>query len=248
MVHKSEGLREDLQLSWTPTDRSICIKEISSGEDVFLPGQERQSFGRDECVKSVMDVQTHLRLSSASDHSSDSGQDEGMQGNFDPDDALLVEGSLVAGAASDGGSGTFSPPSTPEHSEGSEHGRPLRVQLEDNTLAEFICGSWRGSTKTQYACAWRNWSEWCRGFAIPRTTPTVGQFLKYLWFLYEDRHMAWSTIRVHRAAVATIIDPLTNSPLSQHPIVCRFRRQCSWQDHRLERCNIYGASLQFWRC
>ena len=94
----------------------------------------------------------------------------------------------------------------------------------DNTLAEFICGSWRGSTKTQCACAWRNWSEWCRGFAIPRTTPPVGQFLKYLWFLYEDRHMAWSTIRVHRAAVATIIAPLTNSPLSQHPMVCRFMK------------------------
>ena len=36
--------------------------------------------------------------------------------------------------------------------------------------------------------------------------------------------MAWSTIRVHRAAVATIIDPLTNSPLSQHPMVCRFMK------------------------
>ena len=242
MVHKSEGLGEDLQSSWTSTDRSICIKEIGSGEDVLLPGLERQSFGRDECVKSVMDVQTHVRLPSASGHSSDSGQDEGIQGNFDLGDTLLVEGSLVAGAASDGGSGTSSPSSTPEHSEGSEHGEtpPIVAETEvdglahmretfrgqgaDNTLAEFICGSWRGSTKTQYACAWRNWSEWCRGFAIPRTTPTVGQFLKYLWFLYDDRHMAWSTIRVHRAAVATILDPLTNSPLSQHPMVCRFMK------------------------
>ena len=174
---------------------------------------------------------------STSDHSSDSGQDEGMQGNFDPGDALLVEGSLVAGAASDGGSRTFSPSSTPEHSEGSEHRDtpPIVAETEADGLAhmretfrvqgaEFICGSWRGSTKTQYACAWRNWSEWCRGFAIPRTTPTVGQFLKYLWFLYEDRHMAWSTISVHRAAVATIIDPLTNSHLSQHPMVCRFMK------------------------
>ena len=36
--------------------------------------------------------------------------------------------------------------------------------------------------------------------------------------------MAWSTIRVHRAAIASIIDPLTNSPLSQHPMVCRFMK------------------------
>ena len=43
MVYQSEGLGEDLQSSRTPTDRSICIKEIGSGEDVLLPGQERPS-------------------------------------------------------------------------------------------------------------------------------------------------------------------------------------------------------------
>ena len=114
------------------------------------------------------------------------------------------------------------------------------VQGANNTLAGFICGSWWGTTKTQYACAWRNWAEWCRRFSIPRTTPIVGQFLKYLWFLYEERHMAWSTIRVHRADIATIIDPLTNSPLSQ--------QQCSWQGHRLGRWNLSGASLLYWGC
>ena len=36
--------------------------------------------------------------------------------------------------------------------------------------------------------------------------------------------MAWSTIRVHRAPVAASIEPLTNSPLSQHPMVCRFMK------------------------
>ena len=86
-----------------------------------------------------MEVQTHVRLPSASGHSSDSGQDEGMQGNFDPGDALLVEGSLVAGAVSDGGSGTSSPSSTPEHSEGSEHGEtpPIVAITEVDGLAHM---------------------------------------------------------------------------------------------------------------
>ena len=34
--------------------------------------------------------------------------------------------------------------------------------------------------------------------------------------------MALSTIRAHRAAIATIIDLLTNSPLS--PMVCHFMK------------------------
>ena len=36
--------------------------------------------------------------------------------------------------------------------------------------------------------------------------------------------MAWSSIRTHRAAVATIIDPLTQNPLSQHPMISRFMK------------------------
>ena len=90
----------------------------------------------------------------------------------------------------------------------------------DQTLAEFICNSER----EQYRCALRYWSEWCNGHALPKTGPSVGQFLKYLWHLYSDRRMVWSSIRLHRAAIATIVDPLTNSPLRQHPIVTRFMK------------------------
>ena len=102
--------------------------------------------------------------------------------------------------------------------------KTVQEQGADQTLAEFICGSWRGSMKSQYACAWRTWSEWCGGYAVPRTQPTVGQFADYLRFLYQVKQMAWSTIRLHRAAVATIIDPLTQNPLSQHPMICRFMK------------------------
>ena len=124
------------------------------------------SLDRRDHHEAAMGVQAHVRLPSASDHSSDSGQDEGMQGNFSPGDTLLAEGSMVARAASAVSTGTFSPSSTPEHSEGSENGETppivteaetdrlahmretFRVQGADSTLSKFICGSWRGSTKT----------------------------------------------------------------------------------------------------
>ena len=94
-------------------------------------------------------------------------------------------------------------------------GRPLPSLQKLKLTVWLTCG--KHSESRGQIVSWQNSS-------IPRTTPTIGQFLKFLWFLYEDRHMAWSTIRVHRAAVATIIDPLTNSPLSQHPMVCRFMK------------------------
>ena len=75
---------------------------------------------------------------------------------------------MVTGAASDVSTCTFSPSSIPEHSEGSEHGETPPIvagteadglahmretfsgQGSDNTLAEFICGSWMSSRKSQY--------------------------------------------------------------------------------------------------
>ena len=129
-----------------------------------------------------------------------------------------------------------------QHSDGSDFGEPVdfieQAQIDsmehlqhrfrregaEQTLAEFICNSWKGSTRDQYRCAWRSWSEWCSGHALPKTGPSVGQFLKYLWHLYSYRIMAWSSIRLHRAAIATIVDPLTNSMLSQYPMITRFMK------------------------
>ena len=95
-------------------------------------------------------------------------------------------------------------------------------QGTDHTLAELICGSWRDSTKNQYTCTWR--TEWCGGHALSRTTPTVGQFVNYLWFPFNEKSLAWSTIRLHRAAIAMIVDPLTKTSLSQHPMIRCFRK------------------------
>ena len=36
--------------------------------------------------------------------------------------------------------------------------------------------------------------------------------------------MAWSTILVHKAAIATVMDPTTHTPMSQHPLVSRFMK------------------------
>ena len=45
-----------------------------------------------------------------------------------------------------------------------------------------------------------------------------------MWHLYHEKNLAWSSIRMHRAAVATILEPLTSSPVSKHPMVYRFMR------------------------
>ena len=221
---------------------SVCIQPVSPSGEILHVRQEGQESRWDQCLRERVGLRAHVCIPTSSIDISDSGQDERAQRDPDPDYTILDQSGMASGVDSDVNEATPSSTSTAVHGERSQHrqGSTISEQAQvnsldylretfqeqgaDQTLAEFICGSWRGSTKSQYACAWRTWSEWCGGYAVPRTQPTVGQFANYLWFLYQVKRMAWSTIRLHRAAVATIIDPLTRNPLSQHPMICRFMK------------------------
>ena len=186
--------------------------EVGSAASVFLNRQERQEVGRTECFGSELEFQEDVCLPSTSVDSSDSCQVKEIQGCIDFDHAVLDEVGLVGGTSPAISSSSPSSSVSPRHSDGSEYGEPtafieqaqvdsmvhlqhrFRREGADQSLAEFICSSWRGSTRDQYRYAWRSWSEWCNGHSLPKTGPTVGQFISYLWHLYEDRRMAWSSI------------------------------------------------------
>ena len=242
MVPRSCGDEEDVPAPRYTGGRPFCLQQVSPGPEVLHSGQERQQGSGSQCSSASLAIQSDVRISSPSAYSPDFNQNEDVQGISNLGHTTLVQGNLAAGAnpvvdtaASTTTSGTVDS-TRPEHRQrpalpGEAQADSLvhlresfQGQGADQTLAEFICGSWRGSTKTQYSYAWRTWSDWCAGGAVSRTEPSVGQFANFLWFLYRDRRMAWSSIRTHRAAVATIIDPLTQNPLSQHPMISRFMK------------------------
>ena len=242
MVHQSDSDETDVQTVRSSTDRSLRFKQISSSGDLLFTRQKRQALRWDERSEPDLGVQPDVCFPASTDHPFDTGQDERVQGDIDSSHPLLVQGSLVTRTPADVSSGASTPSSASEYGERPDHRQEPAIFAEaqadsmaylrntfqgqgtDHTLAEFICGSWRDSTKNQYTCAWRTWSEWCGGHALSRTTPTVGQFVNYLWFLFNEKSLAWSTIRLHRAAIAMIVDPLTKTPLSQHPMISRFMK------------------------
>ena len=59
-------------------------------------------------------------------------------------------------------------------------------------------------------------------FDVSKARPSVGSFTKYLWFLFRERNLSLAALKVHRSVIATIVDPLRQTPLSQHPMVRRF--------------------------
>ena len=236
MVPGPSSGEESVQTPRRARGGSVCIQPVSPSGEILHVRQEEQESRWDQCLRERVGLQAHVCIPTSSIDSSDSGQDERAQRDPDSDYSILDQSGMASGVDSHVNEATPSSTSTAVHCERSQHrqGSTISEQAQvnsldylretfqeqgaDQTLAEFICGSWRGSTKFQYACAWRTWSEWCGGYAVPRTQPTVDQFANYLWFLYQVKRMAWSTIRLHRAAVATIIEPLTRNPLSQHPL------------------------------
>ena len=235
------GDEEDVPAPRHTGGRFFCLQQVSPGQEVLHSGQERQQGSGSQCSLDPA-IRSDVRISSPSAYSPDINQDEDVQGISNLSHTTLIQGKSAAGAnpvvdpaATTTTSGTVDS-TRPEHRQrpafpGEAQADSLvhlresfQGQGADQTLAEFICGSWRGSMGKQYSYAWGTWSDWCAGCSVSRTEPSVGQFAIFLWFLYRDRHMAWSSIRTHRAAVATIIDPLTQNPLSQHPMISRFMK------------------------
>ena len=74
----------------------------------------------------------------------------------------------------------------------------------------------------QYKCTWQSRSEWCNRYDVSKTRPSIGSFTKYLWLLFRERNLSLATLKVHRSAIATIVDPLSRTLLSQYHMVSRF--------------------------
>ena len=61
-------------------------------------------------------------------------------------------------------------------------------------------------------------------YDVSKTKSFVGSFTKYLWFLFlfRERSLSLAALKVHRSAIATIVDPLSRTLLRQHHMVRRF--------------------------
>ena len=167
MAHRSDSDETDVQTVRSSTDQSLRFKQISSSGDLLFTGQKRQALRWDECSETDLGVQPDVCFPTSTDHPFDTGQDEGVQGDIYSSHRLLVQGSFVTGTPADVSFGASTPTSASEYGERPDHRQEPAIIAEaqadsmaylrntfqnqgaDHTLAEFICGSWRDSTKNQ---------------------------------------------------------------------------------------------------
>ena len=90
-------------------------------EDKLFTEQEGQALRWDEHSEPPLGVQPHVRFPTSTDHHSDPGQDEGIQGDLDSH-PILIQGSMVTRTLTYVSSGSRSTPTlTSEYGERPEH-------------------------------------------------------------------------------------------------------------------------------
>ena len=233
MVFKQDGSTEDLPVLRNPLHRPVRVERFSPGTSLLLPRQDGHKGSWRERLTTGVTAQEDVCLSFSSVDALVLEEAQGQQREGD----FLRESCMVPGVGTP--FGTATPPITNGNRRGERHtvreiaNRPQefeadcmvhlrnRFRSEETVepLAEFLCGAWRSSTRDQYKYAWKAWCGWCDRHDVSPTSPSVGHFLNYLWHLHHKKKMAWSTIRVHTAAIATVMDPTTHTPMSQHPLV-----------------------------
>ena len=100
----------------------------------------------------------------------------------------------------------------------------LQVGGVEPEVAGSIQNAWKQSTKGQYFAVWKQWTAWCGRSGINDSTPSAVNLIRYLWYLYSERRLAWRTIGIHRSAVATILQPYAPETISKDKRVRRFMK------------------------
>ena len=85
---------------------------------------------------------------------------------------------------------------------------------------QLVEASWRNSTESRYAGAWRRWLEWCGKQKVPPTSPTLKDVVNYLASLFEEG-VQYRTLNLHRSALSATLKPIDGFCVGKHPLVCR---------------------------
>ena len=178
---ESEGGKNNFQDIRKTSGRPLRITEVGPSATVFLNRQEGQEGLRGRRLGTDLEVPIDVCLPSTATDTYGFSQDQDDKSNTDFGSTFLAKGELVARVDRAVSREALSTSSSSIYSEEFDDREGLTIPFEDppnsvahisrafkdqgvgEPLAEFICGSWRESTKVQYQSAWVSWCRWCDG-------------------------------------------------------------------------------------
>ena len=84
----------------------------------------------------------------------------------------------------------------------------------------LLSKSWRKGTQKDYKCKFRQFHSWCSKQQIDTYTADLVQCAEFLTFLFE-KGLKYRTINGYRSMLSSVIPPVGNIPVGQHPYIIR---------------------------
>lgn len=89
-----------------------------------------------------------------------------------------------------------------------------------NKARTLLKSSWRAGTKQDYNSKYKRFSRWCNQREINVFSATVSQCADFLADLFHEG-LQYRTISGYRSMLSTILPPIKDTPIGQHPHIIR---------------------------
>lgn len=168
------------------------------------------------------------------------GQDQGGGGRCTDDSPRMAEPGVVSNPTTDASELSSSPTRDSGHTDQPKrrappngHGRTsppsrlahIRESYRSRGLSEgvikMLSRSWRSTTESAYASAWRQWSSWCAERSLHPISAPVSDILDFLLVQF-DAGKQYHTINTVRSAISMTHIEVDEVQVGHHPLVTRF--------------------------
>ena len=99
----------------------------------------------------------------------------------------------------------------------------LQAARLSEDIISVIASSWREGTHKQYKSYIQQWVNFCSERQTNVFSASENDFLNFLYQIYVNNDLGYSTMNTARSAVSTILT-IDGMPAVQHPLVCRFMK------------------------
>ena len=98
--------------------------------------------------------------------------------------------------------------------------RPTVPNKRFFTKSCLLSASWRSCTQKYYSGKFKQLSIWCRGKQIDLYSASVTDCAEFLTFLFR-KGLQYRTIAGYRSMVSSVLHPVNNFSVGQHPYIVR---------------------------
>ncbi|XP_044578964.1 uncharacterized protein LOC123261437 [Cotesia glomerata] len=259
----TRGYRGDLQTMGNTRNRSIRLGRVHSGQNLCIARLQRSIDSIYRCLQSGMGLQPRLAVSSAQLNSTGTSAPEQVPGPVPTSSSQVGEDFLATGSSQQECRTSYDDQESREGTDRPDNRQPTSTGraaysagVEDWVWKsatkdwkpqerDLIKSSWRTSTLSTYRAPLNRWITWCQKNNLDPGSPRGSDLAKFLASLHLEEGLAYSTILVHKSAIATFCSGGQSMDLSADFLVRQALKAISTARPRKIKASVWDTGLLF---